>query len=404
MKSIRVIKGSSSTLPWEVHAAAKIFGKRIRQRFATRQEAEAHLKVLEARRAQKERTPLDPEIHNVVALFQDKLTVDQIMLLLTEGVERFSKQSRTLKQLSEEFQAHIEMLHERVDAKGKPAVSATYVSDCKYFGPRVIEHLGNVDVADIKVEQLDTWVTNRLKSTLKNGKKISSRTVKNEVNYLSALFRYAINKNYLTKNLTHQMAKLPCATGEVTICQPEEIERLLEAGDHFVQSHIMFGAFGGLRSSEIMKMEWEDVRIEEGQFYIEGTKNAGSERWVKMTPPLMDWCKQLLEGDNPPSGLVMAGMTDITKGRKLEAAYKKAGCRIPKNALRHSYGSHHLVHYQNADNTANEMGHVGPQMTFKAYRKAVLKSQAAEYFAIRCEAKAQVISPCLGQKRGQKAA
>ena len=126
------------------------------------------MKVLEARRAQKERTPLDPEIHNVVALFQDKLTVDQIMLLLTEGVERFSKQSRTLKQLSEEFQAHIEMLHERVDAKGKPAVSATYVSDCKYFGPRVIEHLGNVDVADIKVEQLDTWVTNRLKSTLKN--------------------------------------------------------------------------------------------------------------------------------------------------------------------------------------------------------------------------------------------
>ena len=299
------------------------------------------MKVREARRAQKERTPLDPEIHNVVALFQAKLTVDQIMLLLTEGVERFSKQSRTLKQLSEEFQAHIEMLHERVDANGKPAVSATYVSDCKYFGPRVIEHLGNVDVAGIKVEQLDAWVTNRLKKTLKNGKQISSRTVKNEVNYLSALFRYAINKNYLTKNLTHQMAKLPCATGEVTICQPEEIERLLEAGDHFVQAHIMFGAFGGLRSSEILKMEWEDVRIDEGQFYIEGTKNAGSERWVKMTPPLMDWCKQLLEGDNPPSGLVMAGMTDITKGRKLEAAYKNAGCRIPKNALRHSYGSHH---------------------------------------------------------------
>ena len=397
-KGIRLIHEEGKKLPWLVYVNPSLFGKRRRKRFATKKEAVAQMQTFDARLRRKELGPLDPELHRVVALFADKLNPAQVMVLLTEGVERFSKQSRSLKQLSEEFQAHIEMLHERVDAKGKPAVSATYVSDCKYFGPRVIEHLGNVDVADIKVEQLDTWVTNRLKSTLKNGKQISSRTVKNEVNYLSALFRYAINKNYLTKNLTHQMAKLPCATGEVTICQPEEIERLLEAGDHFVQSHIMFGAFGGLRSSEIMKMEWEDVRIEEGQFYIEGTKNAGSERWVKMTPPLMDWCKQLLEGDNPPSGLVMAGMTDITKGRKLEAAYKKAGCRIPKNALRHSYGSHHLVHYQNADNTANEMGHVGPQMTFKAYRKAVLKSQAAEYFAIRCEAKAQVISPCLGQK------
>ena len=88
----------------------------------------------------------------------------------------------------------------------------------------------------------------------------------------------------------------------------------------------------------------------------------------------------------------------------LEEAYKKAGYRIPKNGLRHSFGSHHLVHYQNADNTANEMGHVGPTMTFKAYRKAVLKSQAANYFAIRCSAKPWVIIKGMGIKKPQKLA
>jgi integrase len=166
----------------------------------------------------------------------------------------------------------------------------------------------------------------------------------------------------------------------------------------------MFGAFGGLRSSEIFRMKWSDVRLEEGQFYIEGSKNEGAERWIKMTPPLMDFCKAILEGEDFPDGLVMGGMTSQTQQRKIEEAYKKAGYRIPKNGLRHSFGSHHLVQYQNGDNTANEMGHIGPTMTFKAYRKAVLKSQAASYFAIRCSAKPWVIIKGLGIKKPQKLA
>jgi len=43
-------------------------------------------------------------------------------------------------------------------------------------------------------------------------------------------------------------------------------------------------------------------------------------------------------------------------------------------------------------------------MTFKAYRKAVLKSQAASYFALRCSAKPWVIIKGLGIKKPQKLA
>ena len=74
----------------------------------------------------------------------------------------------------------------------------------------------------------------------------------------------------------------------------------------------------------------------------------------------------------------------------MELAYKKAGCRIKRNALRHSFGSHHLVGFQKPEITATEMGHVSPTQTFTAYRKAVLKSQALEFWKIRAEAKAWV--------------
>ena len=50
------------------------------------------------------------------------------------------------------------------------------------------------------------------------------------------------------------------------------------------------------------------------------------------------------------------------------------------------------------------MGHVGPQQTFKAYRKAVLKSQAAEFFAIRPKAKAWVLKAGMGIKKPRKLA
>ena len=64
--------------------------------------------------------------------------------------------------------------------------------------------------------------------------------------------------------------------------------------------------------------------------------------------------------------------------------------RFKRNALRHSFGSYHLVGFEKPDVTANQMGHASPTQTFKAYRKAVLESQAQEFWKIRVEAKAWV--------------
>ena len=46
--------------------------------------------------------------------------------------------------------------------------------------------------------------------------------------------------------------------------------------------------------------------------------------------------------------------------------------------------------FQKPEITVTEMGHASPTQTFKAYRKAVLKSQALEFWKIRAEAKAWV--------------
>ena len=70
-----------------------------------------------------------------------------------------------------------------------------------------------------------------------------------------------------------------------------------------------------------------------------------------------------------------------------ESLYERAGFRIPKNALRHSYGSHHLRAHNTSYLTAAEMGHVSPKTTYTHYRKAVTTQQAEEYWKVRTTTK-----------------
>ena len=146
---------------------------------------------------------------------------------------------------------------------------------------------------------------------------------------------------------------------------------------------LMFGAFAGLRSSEIQRLTWEDVKLELGQLYVSPGKTKNAERWVVLTPPLLDWCEKLLAAG--ATGLVLQGASEDVINGLQQKLCEAAGVAIPQNALRHSYGSHHLVHYDNAGNTATEMGHYSAQMTFAAYRRAVTKVQAKDYWDIRVE-------------------
>jgi len=396
INGIKITKVDDSK-PWRLNVAKSLFGKQIRKRFSTRGEAEQAAEAYGLKLRQKDCTPLDPEIHQVAALFQDRLSAAQFMNALNEAVQLKGLSLRTLEELGEEFVAHQQMLNER------GSVSDRYVIDCEHYGPKMVKYLGNPEVRAITTEDLDKFVNMRLTSRRSDGNLYSPRTVINEINFLSALFNYGIKKGYMLKNPTLEV-QMPDYKAPVGICKPSELEKLLEHADHFMQCHIMFGAFGGLRSSEILRMRWEDVRLEEGQFYIKGTKNSHAERWVKLTPPLMHFCKQLLESENPPKGLVMGGMVPKTRNSKMTTLKKAADIKIPRNALRHSFASHHLVHYNEADTTATEMGHIGPQQTFRAYRKAVLKSQAAEFFAIRPKAKAWVLKAGMGIKKPRKLA
>jgi integrase len=76
----------------------------------------------------------------------------------------------------------------------------------------------------------------------------------------------------------------------------------------------------------------------------------------------------------------------------LDAARAAAGITDwPDNALRHSFASYHLAHFNNSAALALEMGHTDSGMIFNHYRQLVRPKDAERYWNITPAAKEKVV-------------
>ena len=69
-KGIQLKKINSESNPYEVYVPKALFGQMIRKRFATQAQAKDQIRIFENQLREKERVPLDPEIHNVISNYQ----------------------------------------------------------------------------------------------------------------------------------------------------------------------------------------------------------------------------------------------------------------------------------------------------------------------------------------------
>ncbi len=367
---IRIKKTSHPDFNWEVYVPKRLFGKRIRKGCQTH--AEATRIKYEYQKQLDDRTviPIPREVNLVVAKYILELSTSEIDQALSDKLKLSGKANLHLKDFGAEY------LAEQKRLQGRGAVGETYVRDTRIRLPKLVDWLGNPRIRNIDKEMIEQFVDARLKEGQ------SPRTVRNYCNELAAIYNYGIRHKLLDHNPVKEV-NLGSYKPEVGILNAPQIQTLLNHACYHMQVWVMFGAFGGLRSSEIGLVEWENVDLDEGQFYVKGKKNVCAERWVTLTPPLKEFCQKILSSDNPPEGPILSGMNSQSIVRRRKKMMKKADVQIPRNALRHSFASHHLVAFGSPNDTAAEMGHVGPQMTFSAYRAAVKKSEAAIYWTVR---------------------
>ena len=160
---------------------------------------------------------------------------------------------------------------------------------------------------------------------------------------------------------------------------------LLAAADAIALPLIALGGLAGLRTAEIVRLEWKDVNFAQGIITISAAKSkTASRRIVPIQPNLALWLAPWANASGPV--LLRAETTRMEK-RVADAA----GITWKHNALRHSFGSYRLAQIKNAAEVSLEMGN-SPQMVFKHYRELVTPKNAAAWWAIEPKRPANVMT------------
>jgi integrase len=210
-------------------------------------------------------------------------------------------------------------------------------------------------------------------------------------------FKFAIARGYAIDNPAAAVERVKVKHGATQIFTPKEIHRLLTCANEDFLPCIAIGAFAGLRSAEIERLEWSDIDLE-GKHITVGADKAktASRRVVPISDNLAAWLEQyaghvgnVWKGSHDEfyeaqqkTAAATTVKADEEKGIKEQQAVK-----WKPNALRHSYASYRFALTGDAGRVAGECGN-SASVIHKHYRELVKPNDALEWFSVLPEGKA----------------
>jgi len=163
---------------------------------------------------------------------------------------------------------------------------------------------------------------------------------------------------------------------EVAIYTPGEVQTMLtylQKEARHVLPFVAIGAFAGLRTAEIMRLDWKEIDLERGHIVVAAAKaKTAARRLVPISENLRAWLAPYTEQKGAVVPLCQSRAHQILRG---------AGVKIKNNALRHSYISYRLAMVHDTPKVALEAGN-SPAMIFKHYRELVIEDVAKKWFGV----------------------
>ncbi|MFA5187457.1 MAG: tyrosine-type recombinase/integrase [Patescibacteria group bacterium] len=165
------------------------------------------------------------------------------------------------------------------------------------------------------------------------------------------------------------------------IFTPAQARALLTASQKVSPSLIpviAIGLFAGLRSSELLALDWQDI----SPTHIRIIPEVAKKRRQRLIP-LSATLRPLIAKHRAHGRVCPVRKRRLYELLKIIA--QEAGIQTwPSNAMRHSFASYHLALYQDAGRTAAILGHTqNSAVLWDHYRELVTEQDARRYFAIR---------------------
>jgi integrase len=260
-----------------------------------------------------------------------------------------------------------QLVKEMIAAKKRDGFSERHVNDLRSRLKIFTAKFDGQQVATITSAEIDDWLRSLPVAPV-------TRNHYRSVTVLA--FNFAIERGYAGSNPALKTAKAKETDSLPGILSVTQTTALLEAATPELLAYVAIGAFAGLRRAEIQRLDWKDVHFDADLIEVTAQKSkTARRRFVKIQPNLRAWLAPVRQhkGNVTPDNFV----------KQFEALRQSAGITDwPDNALRHSFASYHLAHFQDAAALALEMGHMDSGMIFSHYRQLVKPKEAARYWNI----------------------
>ena len=265
-----------------------------------------------------------------------------------------------------------EVADEMIAIKTARGASEQTIGDLKWRLARIAASFA-VNIDSVTTGDMQKWL---------DGMKGSPRSVMNFRSTAGTLFSFAAARGYIPKgeNPVTSTERIKARNNvAVEIYTPAELEKLFAAAHKSFRLVIALGAFAGLRSAEIERLDWSEIDLAGGMIEVKAEKTkTASRRLVPIVPNLTAWLKPLAK----KAGAIWPHSHPFFHERQREAATGAGLAAWKPNGLRHSFISYRLAQVQSAPQVALEAGN-SPTMIFQHYRELVKPDAAKKWFAIK---------------------
>lgn len=279
-----------------------------------------------------------------------------------------------------------EMLNEFVEEAKLSREYSTYIGYKRICDYHLIPYFGMIGIQDLKPAFIRRWI---------KGLNLTSKTVSNLLIPLRAIIEQALNDEYIKTNPLDRIVISKLLNKEssksdfkVDPFNREEINAILNAAHHpQIRNLFQFAFFTGLRTSELLALEWNDIDLKQCSVKVsramvrkrlKGTKTEAGERVIMLLAPaieaLLAQKKYTLKKDkyvfhNPRTNQAWETDHQIRRTAWIYAL-ERAGVRYRNPyQTRHTFASMMLSGGENIMWVATQMGHVDTEMVMKTYGK-----------------------------------
>jgi integrase len=262
-----------------------------------------------------------------------------------------------------------EIVEELLAAKKRDGLSKRYVETLRSHLNRFASAF-KTSLGSVTARLIEQWLAAQ--------KELGPRGRNNVRTSIVTLFRFARARGYLPKGQPTEAEDVPRAKdrgGKIGVLNPKQLGTLMKNAPTDARLYFALGAFTGMRSSEILKLEWSDINFERGHITVSAEKaKTATRRLVPIQPNLAQW----LTPYRGRTGHLFKTRRDADRAI---AFAKEQGIDWPDNALRHSYASYRLAAISDTARVALEMGN-SPQKLMTNYRELADEHDAKAWFAI----------------------